>query len=82
MNYTISIKRQIFFKFSKLSSFESIKFEKVRVSLVLVATSVIQKYTVKVDARSYLYSGHKIDIDFLVLDYSNFHFDKACDGVH
>ena len=30
----------------------------------------------KVDACSYLYSGRKIDIDILDLDYSNFHFDK------
>ena len=36
----------------------------------------------KVDACSYLYSGRKIDIGILDLDYGNFHFDKACDGVH
>ena len=82
MNYNISIKRQVYFEFSKLSCFESIKFVKVAASLVLVATYVIQKSTVKLDACSYLYSGSKIDIEILVLDYSNFHFDKACDGVH
>ena len=82
MNYNISIKRQVCFEFSKLSSFESIKFVKVAASLVLVAISVIQKSTVKLDACSYLYSGSKIDIEILVLDHCNFHFDKACDGVH
>ena len=82
MNYNICIKRQVCFKFSKLSRFEYIRFVKVAASIVLVATSVIQKSTVKLDACSYLYSGSKIDIDNLILDYSNFHFDKACDGVH
>ena len=50
------------FKLSSPSSFESTKFEKVAVSVVLVATSVLQKYTVKVDACSYLYSGRKTEI--------------------
>ena len=56
----MSIKRQICFKFSRLSSFETIKFEKVAVSLVLVAISVLQKYTVKVDACSYMHSSEKL----------------------
>ena len=72
VNYNITIKRQLCFKLSSLSRFESIKFEKVAVSVVLVATSVLQKCTVKVDTCSYLYSGPKIVIDFLVLDYFAF----------